>query len=74
MDTKTNLKINELNKEFQQLVNYVTDESSQSRTAYEVELGLFRNLMKLGNDMLGLFFSKEQRSDQSSLSKRPMVR
>ncbi len=29
--------IAELNKEFQQLIKYVTDESSHSRTAYEVD-------------------------------------
>ncbi len=73
MDSEANLKIEELNKEFQQLIEYVTDEGSQSRTAYEVELILFRNLMKLGNDMLSLFFSKEQLSDLASLSKRRMV-
>ncbi len=73
MESETNLKIEELNKEFQQLIEYVTDEGSQSRTAYEVELILFRNLMKLGNDMLSLFFSKEQLSDLASLSKRRMV-
>ncbi len=74
MESEANLKIEELNKEFQQLIEYVTDEGSQSRTAYEIELNLFRNLMKLGNDMLSLFFSKEQRSDLASLSKRRMVR
>jgi len=58
MESKANLKIEELNKESQQLIEYVTEEASQSRTAHEVELSLFRNLMKLGNDMLGLFFSK----------------
>ncbi len=58
MESEANLKIEELNKEFQQLIEYVTDEGSQSRTAHEVELSLFRNLMKLGNDMLSLFFSK----------------
>ncbi len=73
MESETNLKIEELNKEFQQLIEYVTDEGSQSRTAYEIELILFRNLMKLGNDMLSLFFSKEQLSDLASLSKRRMV-
>ncbi len=74
MESEANLKIEELNKEFQQLIEYVTDEGIQSRTAYEVELNLFRNLMKLGNDMLSLFFSKEQLSDLSSLSKHRMVR
>jgi hypothetical protein len=58
MESEANLKIEELNKEFQQLIEYVTDKGSQSRTAYEVELNLFRNLMKLGNDMLSLFFPK----------------
>jgi len=62
MESKANLKIEELNKEFQQLVEYVTDEASQSRTAHEVELSLFRNLMRLGNDMLSLFFSKSSGS------------
>ena len=74
MESKVNLKIEELNKEFQQLIEYVTDEASRSRTAHEVELSLFRNLMRLGNDMLSLFFSKEQLSDLSSLSKHRMVR
>jgi len=74
MESKANLKIEELNKEFQQLIEYVTDEASLSRTAHEVELGLFRNLMKLGNDMLGLFFFEERRFFLASLSKRRMVR
>ena len=74
MESKANLKIEELNKEFQQLIEYVTDEGSQSRTAHEIELSLFRNLMKLGKDMLSLFFFKEQRFFLASLSKRQMVR
>lgn len=34
--------IHQLHRDFQELVEYVTGEESQSRTAYEVELTLFR--------------------------------
>ena len=42
--------------EFQQLIDYVIGEKSQSRTAYEVELTLFRRLLALGAGLLHLFF------------------
>ena len=58
MESETNLRIEELNKEFQQLIKHVTEEGSQSHPAHEVESNLFRNLMKIGNDMMSLFFSE----------------
>lgn len=60
MKPESNHQIEELHKEFQQLIKYVTDETSESRTAYEVELNLFQNLLKMGNDLLTLFFSESR--------------
>ncbi len=39
--------IHQLHRDFQELVEYVTGKEAQSRTAYEVELALFRRLLKL---------------------------
>jgi hypothetical protein len=63
MASRSSLQIEELNKEFQRLIQYVS-EDSQSRTAHEVELKLFRDLLKLGKGLLALFFSKS--GDSSS--------
>lgn len=51
--------IHQIHRDFQQLVEYVTSEESQSRTAYEVELTLFRRLLKLGLQLLRLFFVQQ---------------
>jgi hypothetical protein len=48
--------IHQIHRDFQELVEYVTGEESRSRTAYEVELTLFRQLLKLGLQLLRLFF------------------
>lgn len=48
--------VHQIHREFHELVEYVTDEKSQSRTAYEVELTLFRRLLALGAQLLRLFF------------------
>lgn len=48
--------VHQLHRDFQELVEYVTSEESQSRTAYEVELTLFRRLLTLGAQLLRLFF------------------
>jgi len=48
--------IQQLHHDFQELIEYLTGESSQSRTAYEVELTLFRQLLALGAQLLQLFF------------------
>jgi hypothetical protein len=48
--------IHQLHRDFQELVEYVTGEEAQSRTAYEVELALFRRLLELGAQLLRLFF------------------
>ena len=60
MKTKSNFQIEELSKEFQKMIEYVTDENSMTRTAYEVESNLFQNLLKMGNDLLTLFFSQDR--------------
>jgi ABC-type Zn uptake system ZnuABC Zn-binding protein ZnuA len=57
---EADFKIEKLNEEFQKLVKYVTDENSKTLTAHEVESYLFENLLKLGKDVLGLFFFKEE--------------
>lgn len=48
--------IHQLHRDFQELVEYVTDKETQTRTAYNVELTLFRRLLKLGAQLLRLFF------------------
>ena len=48
--------VHQIHREFHELVEYVTGENSQTRTAYEVELTLFRRLLALGAELLRLFF------------------
>lgn len=48
--------MHQLHHDFQELIEYVTGEESKSRTAYEVELTLFRQLLALGAQLLRLFF------------------
>ena len=48
--------VHQLHRDFQELVEFVTNAESQSRTAYEVELTLFRHLLALGAQLLRLFF------------------
>ena len=48
--------VHQLHRDFQELIEYVTNAESQSRTAYEVELTLFRSLLALGAQLLRLFF------------------
>lgn len=48
--------VHQLHRDFQGLVEYVTGEEAQTRTAYEVELVLFRRLLELGAQLLRLFF------------------
>jgi hypothetical protein len=48
--------VQQLHRDFQELVEYVTNAESQSRTAYEIELTLFRRLLALGAALLRLFF------------------
>jgi hypothetical protein len=48
--------VHQIHQDFKELVEYVTDEASQKRTAHEVELTLFRQLLALGAQLLRLFF------------------
>jgi hypothetical protein len=48
--------VQQIHHDFKDLVEYVTGEASRSRTAYEVELTLFRRLLALGAQLLHLFF------------------
>jgi len=48
--------VQQIHQDFKNLVEYVTGPASQSRTAYEVELTLFRQLLLLGAQLLRLFF------------------
>jgi hypothetical protein len=48
--------VQQIHHDFKNLVEYVTSEASRSRTAYEVELTLFRRLLVLGAQLLRLFF------------------
>jgi hypothetical protein len=56
MSSNSDQIVHQLRCEFQQLIEYVIDERSSSRTAYEVELTLFRRLLVLGAELLRLFF------------------
>jgi hypothetical protein len=46
--------IHQIHRDFQELVEYVTSEESQTRTAYEVELTLFRRLSLAGPTTIAL--------------------
>lgn len=48
--------VHQLQQEFQELIEYVTNEAAKTRTAHEVELKLFRSLLTLGAELLRLFF------------------
>jgi hypothetical protein len=48
--------VQQIHQDFKDLVEYVTDEASKKRTAHEVELTLFRQLLALGAQLLRLFF------------------
>jgi len=48
--------VQQIHQDFKDLVEYVTGEASPARTAYEVELTLFRRLLALGAQLLRLFF------------------
>jgi hypothetical protein len=48
--------VHQLKQDFQALIEFVTNAESKTRTAYEVELTLFRSLLALGADLLRLFF------------------
>jgi hypothetical protein len=48
--------VHQLHRDFQDLVEYVMGDGSQSRTAYEVECTLFQRLLALGAALLRLFF------------------
>ena len=56
MSSNSGQIVHQLYRDFQELVEYVIGEGSQSRTAYEVELNLFRGLLALGAELLRLFF------------------
>ncbi len=48
--------VHQLHRNFQELVEYMTSKEAETQTAYEVELTLFRRLLKLGAQLLRLFF------------------
>lgn len=48
--------VTQMQQDFHQLIAYVRDASSHTRTAYEVERTLFRRLLALGLQLLRLFF------------------
>lgn len=56
MSSNSTQIIQQLRCEFQELIEYVTGGESHTRTAYEVELTLFRRLLALGAKLLYLFF------------------
>lgn len=48
--------IHQIRQDFERLLEYVTEETDRPRTAYEVELTLFKKLLALGYQLLLLFF------------------
>ena len=48
--------VHQIHQDFKDLIEYVTGKESKTRTAYEVELTLFRRLLALGAQLLYLFF------------------
>jgi hypothetical protein len=56
--------IQEIEKEFEQMLAYVTNEAAYRATADQMERGLFTRLLQLGHQLLLLFFTL--RSQQSS--------
>jgi hypothetical protein len=56
MSSNSTQIVHQLKQDFQELIDFVTDADSKTRTAYEVELTLFRSLLALGADLLRLFF------------------
>ncbi|HET59619.1 MAG TPA: hypothetical protein ENN32_04550, partial [Chloroflexi bacterium] len=48
--------IQEIRQEFTKLIDYVTNDAAQQATAYEIERGLFFWLLRLGAQLLHLFF------------------
>lgn len=56
--------IQEIHKEFAQMLDYVTNEAAYQATADQIERGLFKQLLQLGRQLLWLFFTL--RSQQSS--------
>jgi hypothetical protein len=55
MSSNSDEIVQQIHQDFKNLIEYVTDPASQSRTAYEVELTLFRQLLLLGAQLLRLF-------------------
>jgi hypothetical protein len=49
--------VHDITQEFQALIDYVTNEESRHRTAYDVERTLFRRLLALGAALLRRFFT-----------------
>ena len=56
MSSNSDLIVQQIHHDFQGLIEYVMGNGSESRTAYEVELTLFRRLLALGALLLRLFF------------------
>src|SRR5664279_2458031 len=48
--------IQEVRAEFEQLLNFVTDESARTAKADSIERGLFKMLLSMGAKLLQLFF------------------
>lgn len=57
MSSNSEQIIQQVRHDFEQLIEYVTDKASQSRTAYETEVTLFRRLLAIGAQLLLLFFT-----------------
>jgi hypothetical protein len=55
MSSNSDQIVQQIQHDFKELIEYVTGKESQSHTAYQVELTLFRRLLALGRQLLYLF-------------------
>ena len=54
--------IQDVRKDFEQMLDYVTGETAQTATADETERGLFKLLIQMGAKLLTLFFVMRSQS------------
>ena len=64
MTSNSEMIIQDIRGQFEQMLDYVTGEEARTATADHIECGLFKMLLKMGAKLLYLFFVK--RSEASS--------
>jgi len=66
MSSNLTEKVQQTQQHFEELMAFVTTEAAQQTTAYQVEQALFKQLLGLGSQLLGVFFA--MRAEQSAAS------